>query len=86
MINKCKYLFIEHVYYNVYNVLSVAPDKWHILHEKCTGANPRQSPIDIEPMNTIFEDDLTKIELIEHYSKYRKLKVTNNGHSGKYWR
>lgn len=58
-----------------------SPDKWHNLHKFCTGANPRQSPIDIEPMNTIFEDDLTKIELIEHYSKYRKLKVVNNGHT-----
>ncbi|KAK2163399.1 hypothetical protein LSH36_80g04009 [Paralvinella palmiformis] len=58
-----------------------SPDKWDKISKFCTGANPRQSPIDIEPMNTIFEDDLTRIELFEHYSKYRKLEVQNNGHT-----
>jgi len=56
------------------------PDNWGLLDKRCLSTNDRQSPIDIDPINTLFDDDLTKVDLQETHRK-KSYEFSNNGHS-----
>lgn len=61
---------------------SLLPKNWHKTHPNCFGQ--QQSPINVETVNTVFDKDLTQLEIVEKYGvneTQEEWDVKNNGHS-----